>query len=314
MRSVSSGMSRPRIGTRRSRRLKQLFTTAGTTSGVTNIIMQLSLPAVGEGVSESRVVSGSPRRRPVKRSRTTASYLALAVQGTDDDRAVMRREVAKVHSHVRSRPDSAVSYNANSGAQQKWVAACLFRFFLDQHRVLYGDLPESTLDELTRDAAPLATGLNVRPDQWPASWAEYEDYWESMIAELSISDQVRRDFEDLAHQRILVEAWGPLGKMFVLLFGPLFAFMTRGNLPPHFRELMGWAWTPADQQRYERVLRLQRLADRLGNARVIRFLYWLHLRDFRARVLLGLPVLGRLRVSETLIRDGAGRRRWARGS
>lgn len=143
----------------------------------------------------------------------------------------------------------------------------------------------------------MATGLNVRPDQWPATWAEYQDYWEAMIPQLAISDQVRRDFEDLAHQRVLTEAWGPLGTLLAGIFGPPYVFLTRGNLPPHFRRLMGWDWTPADQRRFERILRLQRLADRLGNAWVIRFLYWLHLRDFRNRVVLGLPVLGRLRVA-----------------
>lgn len=293
------------------RRLRDTMTTVGTSSSVANIIMQLSLPAVGEGVSESRVVSGSPRRRPVKRGRTTMTYLALATMGTEDDRTAMRREIARVHAQVRSTPDSPVAYNANAADLQLWVAACLFRYFLDQYRLLYGEMPRDALDDLTRSAAPLATGLNVRPDAWPSSWQAFEDYWDSMIPRLGISDQVRQDFEDLAHQRILAEAWGPIGRLVASTLGPSYAFLTRAHLPPYFRELMGWTWTEADQRRFERVLRLQALADRLGNRAVIRLGYRLHVVDFRLRRRVGLPVLGRLRISETMIRDGGGQRRRA---
>lgn len=115
----------PRSARRTPRKVKHLLTTAGTTSSVANIIMQLALPPVGEGVSESRVVSGSPRRRPVKRARTTATYLALAIQGTEDDRAVMRRELGdhlvvarhvdrsdEVAHHAHPHPDVAKYQNS----------------------------------------------------------------------------------------------------------------------------------------------------------------------------------------------------------
>ena len=46
-----------------------------------NIIMQLANPAVGHGVAESRVKSGSILHRPLKRTRTTFTYLAVAMMG-----------------------------------------------------------------------------------------------------------------------------------------------------------------------------------------------------------------------------------------
>ncbi|GAA3531286.1 oxygenase MpaB family protein [Nocardioides daeguensis] len=285
----------------------------GTTSGVANIIQQLSLPPVGEGVSESRVVSGSPRRRPIKRARTTGQYLALAVAGSDEDRAAMRSAVAQVHRHVRSGDHSPVAYNANAADLQLWVAACLFRFFLDQHVLLYGDLDRAELDTLVRAASPLATGVNVRPERWPGDWAAFEDYWASMLPRLAISQEVRRDFESLADLGFLGEAWGLPGRLLARLLGPAYHFFTRANLPPYFRELMGWTWTAEDQRRFDRALVALRWADRLGNRAVLRLVYRLYVADFRLRRRLGLPVLGRLRVSDVMVRDG-GRRPGQRGT
>ncbi|MBM7516403.1 oxygenase MpaB family protein [Nocardioides nitrophenolicus] len=284
----------------------------GTTSGVANIIQQLALPPVGEGVSESRVVSGSPRRRPLKRARTTGQYLALAVAGNEADRAAMRGAVAEVHRHVRSGPDSPVAYNANAADLQLWVAACLFRFFVDQHVLLYGELDRAQLDHLLAEARPLATGVNVRAERWPGDWAAFEEYWSGMLPRLAISEEVRRDFESLADLGFLGEAWGPPGRLLARLLGPAYHFLTRGNLPPHFRELMGWTWTARDQRRFERVLVALRWADRLGNRVLLRLVYRLYVADFRLRRRLGLPVLGRLRVSDVMVRDGGGRRRIAR--
>lgn len=283
----------------------------GTTSGVANIIQQLSLPPVGEGVSESRVVSGSPRRYPMKRARTTGQYLALAVAGSDADRAVMRTAVAQVHRHVRSSDGSPVAYNANAADLQLWVAACLFRFFVDQHVLLYGDLDRAELDTLVRAASPLATGVNVRADRWPSDWAAFEEYWSGMLPRMAISPEVRRDFESLADLGFLGEAWGLPGRALARLFGPAYHFMTRGNLPPYFRDLMGWSWDARDQRRFERVLVALRWADRLGNRAVLRLVYRVYVWDFRARRRLGLPVLGRLRVADVMVRDGGGRRRLA---
>jgi uncharacterized protein (DUF2236 family) len=45
-------------------------------AGPANVIMQLSHPSVGYGVKESRVESGRIDRHPIKRARTTFTYLA----------------------------------------------------------------------------------------------------------------------------------------------------------------------------------------------------------------------------------------------
>ena len=50
----------------------------GLLAGAANVIMQLASPGVGYGVMESRVESGRIDRHPIKRARTTFTYLAVA--------------------------------------------------------------------------------------------------------------------------------------------------------------------------------------------------------------------------------------------
>src|SRR3712207_8541888 len=53
-------------------------------AGPANVIMQLARPGVGYGVLESRVESGRVDLHPIKRARTTFTYLAVASRGTED--------------------------------------------------------------------------------------------------------------------------------------------------------------------------------------------------------------------------------------
>src|SRR4051794_26532662 len=93
---------------------------------VPNVIMELARLPVGRGVAESTVHSGRVDRHPVKRARTTVAYVAVALFGTDEERAAYRAQVARSHRVVRSARDSAVAYGAFDPELQVWVAACLY--------------------------------------------------------------------------------------------------------------------------------------------------------------------------------------------
>jgi uncharacterized protein (DUF2236 family) len=112
---------------RRPTRVVDLINPAAMLLPAANVIMQLALPAVGYGVLESPVDSGNVYKHPFKRARTTGTYLAVATMGTDADRALIRDEVDRVHSMVRSTPSSTLPYNAFDPRLQLWVAACLYR-------------------------------------------------------------------------------------------------------------------------------------------------------------------------------------------
>ncbi|WP_274595884.1 oxygenase MpaB family protein [Rhodococcus zopfii] len=99
--------------------LGDLVSPLGGSINAANVIMQLAHPGVGQSVVDSKVDAGRADLHPVKRVRTTGTYLAVAVFGTDDDRDFMRESVRKIHAHVTSEPDAAVRYGANSPALQR---------------------------------------------------------------------------------------------------------------------------------------------------------------------------------------------------
>src|ERR1700748_2727247 len=115
-------------------------------AGPANVVMQLARPGVGYGVVESRVESGRVDLHPVKRARTTFTYLAVAVAGNDTQKAAFRRAVNRAHAQVYSTPESPVQYHAFDPDLQLWVAACLYKGGVDFYRMFIGEMDDRDAD------------------------------------------------------------------------------------------------------------------------------------------------------------------------
>ncbi len=130
-------------------------------AGPANVVMQLARPPVGHGVVESTVESGQLFRHPLKRARTTFTYLAVALHGTDTERRAYRRAVDTVHAAVRSTPSSPVAYSAFDPDLQLWVAGCLYRGIVDTRTAFLGPDDPATAERVYAASAALATTLQV---------------------------------------------------------------------------------------------------------------------------------------------------------
>ena len=269
---------------RNPRRVIDLINPAAALAPAANVIMQLALPGVGYGVLESPVDTGNVYKHPIKRARTTGTYLAAAVYGTDADRALIRREVDRVHKLVRSTASSPVSYHAMNPQLQLWVAACLYRYYVDQHEFLYGPLEPAAADAVYADARTLGTTLQVRDDMWPADRVAFDEYWKRTLDELQIDEPVRKHLHGVAALAFLPT---PLRQ----LAGPVNLFATTGFLPPEFRAHMKLPWTPGHQRWFDRLMTALRLADRVIPRDVWLFGYQLYLWDMRFRERRGKPVV-----------------------
>lgn len=107
-------------------RIEDAFDWWAAAGAAANVAMQLGWPEVAYGVIESKVESGALMKHPWKRLRTTEQYLAVALLGTDEERAAYREAINSAHRHVRSTETSPVKYNAFNRELQLWVAACLY--------------------------------------------------------------------------------------------------------------------------------------------------------------------------------------------
>jgi uncharacterized protein (DUF2236 family) len=257
-------------------------------AGPANVIMELARPGVGYGVMESRVEGGRADRHPIKRARTTFTYLAVAVAGSDTQKAAFRRAVNRAHAQVYSTPESPVRYNAFDPDLQLWVAACLYKGGVDAYRIFVGELNDQDAERHYREGMTLATTLQVPPEMWPPDRAAFDRYWRESLAKVHIDDAVREYLYPIAVSRIrgvrLPRRLQPLSESFALL-------ITTGFLPQRFRDEMRLPWDAVRQRRFDRLMAVLRTVNRLLPRFVRRFPFNVMLWDLDRRIRTGRPLV-----------------------
>jgi uncharacterized protein (DUF2236 family) len=257
-------------------------------AGPANVIMQLAQPGVGYGVLESRVESGRVDRHPIKRARTTFTYLAVATNGSDEQKAAFRRAVNRAHAQVYSTDDSPVAYNAFDPDLQLWVGACLYKGAVDVYRVFIGEMDDETAERHYREGMALGTTLQVPPDKWPADRAAFDRYWQGSLAKVHIDDTVREYLYPIAAARVRgvklparLQRWSD---GFALL-------ITTGFLPQRFRDEMRLPWDPRRQRRFDRLMTMLRVVNKLVPRFVRQFPFNVLLKDLDWRIRTGRPLV-----------------------
>jgi len=246
--------------------------------------MQLSRLPIGHAVVESKVESGSLRKHPLKRTRTTLAYIMVALYGTDHERSVMRREVNEQHRQVRSANDDDVAYDALDADLQLWVAACMFRGVIDTATFLHGPVDDETYATLLRRCAAFATTLQVSESRWPADRVAFDAYFSDAMREVHMDDTTRSYLRGLASLEFLPP---PLAR----ILGPSHRFLTVGFLPPAFREELDVTWSSRQQGRFDKVLAGLGALNRLLPSFLREFPWNLIERDTKRRIARGRSVL-----------------------
>jgi len=264
--------------------LERSLSGIGLAAAGANVIMQLSMLPVGHGVARSRVESGRVDRHPIKRTRTTLAYLAVALLGTDEEREAMRREVDRQHRQVRSQPGDPVPYNAFDTDLQLWVAACLYKGIEDIDRIAGVRRSEEEAERLYRYCARLGTTLQVRPEQWPADRAAFHRWWGAKVGEIAMDDVTRTYLQGIARADFFGRPWSAL-------LGPMAQLQAVGFLPPEFRDELGLPWTKRHQRAFDRMMATWAAVDRRLPGPVRRFPFNAYLWDTRRRIRRGAPIV-----------------------
>jgi uncharacterized protein (DUF2236 family) len=294
IRHVERAMSDPPIARLTRREKKRTLQLGDTLMGMAlllgpaNVIMQLGRPGVGYGVMESRVESGRADLHPIKRARTTFTYLGVAIAGTHAQKAAFRRAVNRAHAQVYSTPDSPVEYNAFDPDLQLWVAACLYKGWVDFYRMFIGELDEQDADRHYRDGTVLGTTLQVPPEMWPPDRAAFDRYWQEQLDKVHIDDSVRDYLYPIAVSRV---RGVPLPEPLRRLPERLALLITTGFLPQRFRDEMHFSWDDTKQRRFDRVIAVLRTVNNMLPRFVRRFPFNVLLWDLDRRIKAGRPLV-----------------------
>ena len=229
------------------------------------VMYQLAMKGVGLGVAEH----STTLRRPVDRLRTTLTYIYVMTWGTEAEKKAVSRMVNKMHRPVRSEG----RYSAFDPDLQLWVAATLAKNGEWLFEKVFGPMDAATKERCYRESWVYGTALQVKPEMWPATRADFERYWEESLTRLEPDPIVQR------YVRQLLTPRGVLG-----VFIPLQSLMTRGNLDPHTRALLDLPWSARDQRRYDLFwkvfVRVYRLVPRPLRQVQARLTFW----DMRRRM------------------------------
>lgn len=239
------------------------------------VMYQLAMKAVGLGVAEH----STTLQRPIDRLRTTLTYVYVMALGTEEERKAVAHAVNRMHATVRS----PGRYSAYDPELQLWVAATLVRNGEWLYERVFGPMDAATRERCYRESWIYGTALQVEPDMWPRTRAEFQGYWERSLLRLEPDPAVQRYARQLLDTRsapLLVRAALPLQSL-----------MTRGNLDPRTREVLALPWSPREQRVYDAfwtvfvpVYKLVPRPLRQVHARLV-------LRDMRRRMRAGTRVI-----------------------
>ncbi|MGA8255714.1 MAG: oxygenase MpaB family protein [Nocardioides sp.] len=209
---------------------RMLLLGAGST-----VMYQLAMKGVGLGVAEH----STTLTRPVDRLRTTLTYVYVMVMGTDEEKKAISRMVNRMHSTVRS----PGRYSAYDPDLQLWVAATLAYNGEVLMAKVFAPGNEATKERCYRESWIFGTALQVTPEMWPQTRADFEAYWEESLTKLEPDPIVQ------AYCKELLTYHG--GGLFIRLALPLQSLMTRGNIDARTREVLALPWSKRDQRLYD---------------------------------------------------------------
>ena len=257
-------------------------------AGPANVIMQLAHPAVGYGVKESRVESGRIDRHPIKRARTTFTYLAVATRGNVEQQKAYRKAVTQAHAQVTSTAESPVKYNALDPELQLWVAACLYKGGVDVRRMFIGEMDDETADQHYRDSMTLGTMLQVRPEMWPADRPAFDKYWDEQLEKIRIDDTIREFLYPIAVARLRgLQLPGPLQH----INESIALLITTGFLPQRFRDEMKLEWNNSKQREFDALMTAIKLGNSVAPSFVRNFPFNMLLHEVNWRMRTGRPLV-----------------------
>jgi uncharacterized protein (DUF2236 family) len=253
-------------------------------AGAANVILQLARRPVGYGIIESIVDSGNLHKHPVKRTRTTITYLAVALLGTSPEKLAYREAVNRSHAQVKSGARSKVEYNAFDPELQLWVAASLYWGSADTRSKFNAELPPEQQEALYQLCQSLGTTLQVRENMWPENLDAFNDYWETGLKQLQLDDTTRHFLTGIAGLDFLPWKLDVVLKTFGL-------FTTAGFLPAELRAKMRFDWDAIKQKRFDKMIRLLATINRRLPRTIRQWPFLAMMWDFRRRLRKGRPLV-----------------------
>ena len=222
------------------------------------LLLQVAHPVVGAGVRDYSDFD----RRPWNRLLRTIDYVTVLVYG-GSDAVAMGRRLRGLHKGFQGVREDGKPYYALEPEAYAWVHATLLQSYVGGHAHFGRPLTPERRDKFYGEYKGLGRLIGVRERDLPASWGEFERYFNEMC-----EHQLVRTESALIRwcsPRSADSVPPPLPVMPEPLWRGLAIPARRGLwlggvglLTPELRERFGLVWTSADERQFQTLGRATR--------------------------------------------------------
>ena len=198
----------------------------------TALLLQLAHPSIAQGVHDH----SNYEHRPLDRLFGTLYATSAVVFGSRADADAIGDAIGRVHTKV-----NGPGYSALDPELLCWVNATLLGTAAQLYQRMIKPLTTAELDSFVSDSRRVGEVFRCPLDAQPATWAEFETYWQTTIDSLVVGDTARAVAGSLLSGQGL-----PLRPMWKPTLVAARA-LTAATLPPRLRDEYGLPWGRVDR-------------------------------------------------------------------
>ncbi len=222
-------------------------------------VLQNMLAELGQGVLDHSTFFSDTAER-LKR---TIPPIFKTVYGSEDQNA--GTQVRDFHTNIKGEMPAtettpAGRYHALDPETYFWAHATFVEQVLYFADTFVKRLSEAEKEQIYLESKTWYRRYGVSDRPMPATYAEFEQYWDRMLNEVAVPHKsarygvgyVTKGFP--CPKGVNPVVW----KIVAKVFDPVAAFITAGGLPPRARDLLGLPWTERQERNYQRFAALCR--------------------------------------------------------
>ncbi|MEZ0050896.1 uncharacterized protein (DUF2236 family) [Mycobacterium sp. MAA66] len=210
-------------------------------------VLQNMLAELGQGVLDHSVFFADTSAR-IKRS---LPPIFRTVYGTDGDNTGTK--VRDFHHGIKGDMPDGSRYHALDPETYFWAHATFVEQVLYFADTFVKRLSDAEKEQIYLESKTWYRRYGVSDRPMPASYAEFEQYWDRMLNEVAVPHKTAR----YGVGYVIKGFPSPKGvnpavwRVVALVFDPVAAFLTTGGLPPRARDLLELPWTDRQERGYQ---------------------------------------------------------------
>jgi len=214
-------------------------------------VLQNMLAQLGQGVLDHSVFFADTSAR-IKRS---LPPIFRTVYESDDASSGSRAgtQVRDFHREIKGDMPDGSRYHALDPETYYWAHATFVEQVLYFADTFVKRLTDAEKEQIYLESKTWYRRYGVSDRPMPATYAEFEEYWNQMINEVAVPHKtarygvgyVTKGFP--APKAVNPAVW----RVIAVVFNPVAAFLTTGGLPPRARDLLELPWSDRQERAYQ---------------------------------------------------------------